>query len=117
MTPIVTISHGEDGITLLVNNQPVQTLPHDKEGQRAAILAGLAHLPLLETEQGVYLNEEAAILLVAAVRFPDGIQTEDQYDKAVRTTGRACAHAGFGEAEQLIPPEVPFTPRGQYRRK
>jgi hypothetical protein len=54
---------------------------------------------------------------VAAVLYPDGIQTEEQYETACRTTEKACAFAGWGEEVQLSPPHVPLARRGAYRRR
>jgi hypothetical protein len=54
---------------------------------------------------------------VAAVLYPDGIQTEEAYRLVCQVTEKACAHIGYGPEVELGPPHVPFTARGAYRKR
>lgn len=94
-----------------------RTYPRNKEGKRQAILDGLAALETVRAGDEVYLPADAALQLVAGVLYPDGIQTEAQYETVCRTTDRACAFAGWGSEVQLGPPHVPFSQRGAYRKR
>ena len=103
-------------LTIQIGGEP-RTYPLDKEGKRQAILDGLAALETVAAGGDVYLPAGDALQLVAAVLYPDGIQTEEQYRLVCRTTEKACAFAGWGEEVQLGPPHVPFARRGAYRRR
>lgn len=90
---------------------------NDKEGKRQAILDGLSAIATVAIEQEVYLPSNAALQLVAAVLYPDGIRTEAAYVTACEVAEKACAHLGYGDEVQLGPPHVPFTARGAYRKR
>jgi hypothetical protein len=85
-----------------------RTYTADKQGRRQAILDGLGALTTVTVGDKVYLPAGDALQLVAAALYPDGIQTEEQYETTCRTTEKACAFAGWGEEVQLGPPHVPF---------
>ncbi|NLF63205.1 MAG: hypothetical protein GX579_01250, partial [Chloroflexi bacterium] len=102
--------------TLSIGGEP-RTYAADKEGKRQAILDGLAALETVAVGDEVYLPAGNVLQLVASVLYPDGIETEEQYQLVCRTTEKACAFAGWGEEVQLGPPHVPFARRGAYRRR
>jgi hypothetical protein len=116
MNEPVTLSPDGKTFTLLVDDE-ARTYTADKEGKRQAILDGLAALETIAAGDDVYLPADAALQLVANVLYPDGIQTEEQYETVCRTTDKACAFAGWGSEEQLGPPVVPFSKRGAYRKR
>jgi len=95
----------------------VHSYPRSKEGKRQAILDGLAAIETMTVDGAVYLPDAAALQVVASVLYPDGIQTAEAYRLVAETAAKACAHIGFGDAEELTPPAVPFAARGGYRRQ
>jgi hypothetical protein len=108
----------DDGqhFTLPINGER-RTYTNDKEGRRQAILDGLEAIETVAVGQDVYLPSNAALQVVAAVLYPDGIQTEEAYRLVCQVTEKACAHLGYGPEEELGPPHVPFTARGAYRKR
>ncbi|HFQ93778.1 MAG TPA: hypothetical protein ENK32_07195, partial [Anaerolineae bacterium] len=116
MTDSPTLSADRKTFTFSVNGRQ-QLYTNDKEGKRQAILDGLNAIPTITAAEDTCLPDDAALQVVAAVLYPDGIETEKAYDLARRTAEKACAHLGYGEAVQLGPPLVPFAQRGSYRRK
>ncbi len=116
MNEPITLSAGGKTFTLSIGGQS-RTYNLDKEGKRQAILDGLGALETVTAGDDVYLPADAALQLVAGVLYPDGIQTEEQYQLVCRTTEKACAFAGWSEEVQLGPPHVPFSQRGAYRRR
>jgi hypothetical protein len=116
MNEPVTLSAAGKTFTLSIGGQS-RTYTLDKDGRRQAILDGLETIETVTVGDEVYLPAGDALQLVAAVLYPDGIQTEEQYEIACRTTEKACAFAGWGEEVQLSPPHVPLARRGAYRRR
>jgi hypothetical protein len=112
------VSHSADGntFTLSIDGES-RTYTSDKDGKRQAILDGLGALETVTAGDDVYLPADAALQLAATVLYPDGIETEEQYETVCRTTDKACAFAGWGSEEQLGPPVVPFSERGSYRKR
>jgi hypothetical protein len=91
--------------------------PNDKTGKRQAILDGLSAVEIVTASEDEYLPSDAVLHVVAAVMYPDGIHTEEAYDRVRRTAEKACAHLGYGEEIQLGPPLVSFAQRGAYRKR
>ncbi len=112
------ISATPDGrhFTLPINGER-RSYTNDKEGKRQAILDGLEAIETVAVGQDVYLPSNAALQVVAAVLYPDGIQTEEAYQLVCRVTEKACAHINYGLEVELGPPHVPFTARGAYRKR
>ena len=102
--------------TLSVNGEQ-RTYPNDKEGKRQAILEGLGVIQSVRVAQDEYLPSNEALQVVAAVLYPDGIQTESAYQTVCQVTEKACAHIGYGDEVELGPPAVPFSSRGSYRKR
>lgn len=102
--------------TLSVNGEQ-RTYPNDKEGKRQAILDGLGAIQPVRVAQDEYLPSNEALQVVAAVLYPDGIQTESAYQTVCQVTEKACAHIGYGDEVELGPPAVPFSSRGSYRKR
>jgi len=102
--------------TLFVSNEQ-RRYTNDKAGRRRAILDGLNAIETIAVGQDVYLPSNNALQVVAAVLYPDGIQTEAAYQTVCRVTENACAHLGYGVEEHLGPPAVPFSARGAYRKR
>lgn len=71
----------------------------------------------MTVDEDVYLPSNESLQVVAAVLYPDGIQTEAAYQTVCRVTEKACAHLGYGGEVELGPPAVPFARRGVYRRQ
>jgi hypothetical protein len=90
---------------------------NDKEGKRQAILDGLNAIETVTVGQEVYLPSSESLQVVAAVLYPEGIQTEAAYQTVCDVTEKACAHIGFGSEVELGPPAVPFSSRGAYRKR
>lgn len=90
---------------------------NDKEGKRQAILDALQTLPPVTAEGQRYLASNAVLQAIAAVLYPDGIQTEAAYNVVCQTAAKACAHLGYDAEVELGPPCVPFTDRGRYWQK
>lgn len=93
------------------------TYPSDTDGKRQAILDGLSAIPTITIGQDVYLPSQAAMEVLAAFLYPDGIQTAEAYEKVRAKTENACATLGYGAEVELTPPQVSFTARGSYRKK
>jgi hypothetical protein len=112
------ITHPGDGpaFSVAINGQ-AKSYPSDKEGKRQAILDGLAAIPPVTAGNDTYLPSNQALQIVAAVMYPAGIATEEAYEKVSLATTKACALIGYGEEVQLVPPHVPFSARGAYRRR
>ena len=107
-----------DGNTFALSlNGKSQTYTNDKEGKRQAILDGLSAIETMTVGKDVYLPSSESLQLVAAVLYPDGIQTEAAYRTVCQVTDKACAHLGYGAEVELGPPDVPFARRGPYRRR
>ncbi len=102
--------------TLSINGEP-RAYSNDKEGRRQAILDGLNTIETVTVGQELYLPSNAALQVIAAVLYPDGIQTEAAFQTVCDVTEKACAHLGYGAEEQLGPPLVPFSARGGYRKR
>lgn len=102
--------------TLLLNGEQ-RTYPNDKEGKRQAILDGLDVIQSVRVAQDEYLPSNEALQVVAAILYPDGIQTESAYQTVCQVTEKACAHIGYGDEVELGPPAVPFSSRGSYRKR
>lgn len=103
------ISSAPDGrsFTLQVAGRE-RTYTTDKTGRRQAILDGLEAIETVALGQDVYLPSNTALQAVAAVLYPDGIQTEEAYQLVCRVTEKACAQIGYGAEVELGPPHVPF---------
>lgn len=107
-----------DGKTLTLSiNGEQHAYSNDKEGKRQAILDGLNAIETITVGQDVYLPSNESLQLVAAVLYPDGIQTEAAYQTVCQVTEKACAHMGYGGEVELGPPAVPFSRRGAYRQQ
>jgi len=115
MIQSVTRADG-DTFTLSLNGKS-QTYTNDKEGKRQAILDGLKAIETMTVGEDVYLPSNESLQVVAAVLYPDGIQTEAAYQTVCQVTEKACAHLGYGGEVELGPPAVPFARRGAYRRQ
>lgn len=112
--PICTLN--ADKLTLSIDGQ-VHTYTNDKVGKRQAILDGLNAIPTRPVAHDIYIPSREALQLVAAVMYPDGIQTEAAYQTVCQVTEKACNHIGFGTEVELGPPLVPFEARGPYRKQ
>lgn len=113
---IPTISLLNNTLTLTHNGE-TQHYPNDKMGKRQSILDGLQAIATKTAGADTYLHSDAAQQLVAAVLYPDGIQTEEAYQQVCRITDKALTFLGYGEEVTLGPPTVPFSERGSYRHK
>lgn len=103
--------------SLSIDGRP-HTCPNSKEGLQQAILDGLATAPTLTTANGqICLSSNIALEVVAAILYPEGIETEEAYQRVCRIAEKACARAGYGPEVELGPPHVPFAARGLYRPK
>lgn len=115
---IDSCARSTDGKTLTLSiNGEQHTYSNDKEGKRQAILDGLNAIEPMTVGQDVYLPSNESLQLVAAVLYPDGIQTEAAYQTVCQVTEKACAHMGYGGEVELGPPAVPFSRRGAYRQQ
>lgn len=115
---IESVTRAADGgtFTLSLNGEP-RTYTNDKEGKRQAILDGMNTIETMTVGEDVYLPSNESLQVVAAVLYPDGIQTEAAYQTVCQVTEKACAHLGYGGEVELGPPAVPFARRGAYRRQ
>lgn len=102
--------------TLTINGQQ-HTYTSDKEGKRQAILDGLSAIETVTVGEDVYLPSNESLQVVAAVLYPDGIQTEAAYETVCDVAEKACVHIGYGAEVELGPPAVPFSRRGSYRKR
>jgi hypothetical protein len=116
MIEIVTLSADGKAFTLAINGDQ-RSYANDKEGKRQAILDGLNAIETVTVSKDVYLSSNESLQVVAAVLYPDGIQTEAAYQTVCQVTEKACAHLGFGLEKQLGPPAVPFSARGSFRKQ
>jgi hypothetical protein len=116
MTKETTRPADGDTFTLLVGSTR-RHYSNDKMGRRQAILDGLEAIETVAVGRDVYLPSSAALQVVAAVLYPEGIQTEEAYQLVCQVTEKACAHIGYGPEVELGPPHVPFTARGAYRKR
>lgn len=112
------VSRSTDGKTFTLSIKGEQhSYTNDKEGKRQAILDGLNAIEPITANQDVYLPSNESLQVIAAVLYPEGIQTEAAYQTVYDVTEKACAHLGYGAEEQLGPPAVPFVARGTYRKR
>ena len=116
MTQPPICSVDADKLTLSIKGEP-HTYSNDKAGKRQAILDGLHAIPTISVGQDTYLSSSEALQLVAAVMYPEGIQTEEAYQTVCQVTEKACNHIGYGGEVELGPPAVAFARRGVYRRQ
>ena len=116
MTQQPICSLNADKLTLSIDGK-VHTYSIDKAGKRQAILDGLNAIPTFPVGQDTYMPSNEALQLVAAVMYPDGIQTEAAYQTVCQVTEKACNHIDFGTEVELGPPLVPFEARGTYRKR
>jgi hypothetical protein len=115
---IESVTRSADGKTFTLSIGGEQRIyGNDKEGKRQAILDGLGAIATLTVGDDVYLPHNDALQVVAAVLYPDGIQTESAYQTVCQVAAKACAHIGYGEEVELGPPRVPFAARGSYRKR
>jgi hypothetical protein len=112
----ITISQHENTFRLVINGIQ-HTYPNDKEGKRQAILDGLNAIETVDVGEDTYLPSNEALQVVAAVLYPDGIQTDTAYERVCEVAEKACAHMGYGPEVELGPPAVPFSQRGSYRKR
>lgn len=112
----ISRSNGEKTFNLSINGAQ-RTYTNDKEGKRQAILDGLNAIETITVDEDSYLPNEAALHVVAAVMYPGGMQSKEAYQTVCNVAHKACAHLGYGDETNLEPPLVPFTKRGQYRKK
>lgn len=116
MVNFVTRSADGKTFTLSVNGEQ-RSYTNDKEGKRQAILDGLTAIETINVGEDGYLPSNEALQVVAAVLYPDGIQTEAAYQTVCEVTEKACAHLGYGAEGELGPPAVPFSRRGLFRKQ
>ncbi|MFQ5401547.1 MAG: hypothetical protein ACE5E7_18355 [Anaerolineae bacterium] len=115
---IDSCTRSADGKTFILSvNGEQQTYTNDKEGKRQAILDGLNAIETTTVGEDVYLPSNESLQVVAAVLYPDGIQTEAAYQTVCNVAEKACAHLGYGAEVELGPPAVPFSARGSYRKR
>jgi hypothetical protein len=115
---IKSVTRSSDGkkFTLSIKGEQ-HSYTNDKEGKRQAILDGLNTIETIAVGQDVYLASNESLQVVAAVLYPNGIQTEAAYQTVCNVTEKACAHLGYGTGVELGPPTVPFSARGSYRKQ
>jgi hypothetical protein len=101
-------------LTLMIRGEP-RTYARDKAGKRQAIVDGLNAIERVMVGETAYLPSTDCLQVVAAVLYPEGIETADAYRLVCEVTDKACAHLGFGAEVTLEPPQVPFAQRGAYR--
>ena len=116
MTQPITCTHEANQLILFINGVQ-HTYSNDKEGRRQAILDGLNAIEAMTVGEDVYLPSNESLQVVAAVLYPDGIQTEAAYQTVCQVTEKACAHLGYGAEVELGPPVVPFARRGTFRKQ
>ena len=116
MVNFVTRSADGKTFTLSVKGEQ-RSYTNDKEGKRQAILDGLNTIDTVTVGEDGYLPSNEALQVVAAVLYPDGIQTEAAYRTVCDVTEKACAHIGYGVEVELGPPAVPFSRRGLFRKQ
>jgi hypothetical protein len=112
----IIISQSENTFKLVINGDQ-HTYSNDKEGKRQAILDGLNAIETVSVGTDNYLPSNEALQVVAAVLYPDGIQTDTAYQRVCEVAEKACAHIGYGPEVELGPPTVPFSRRGSYRKR
>jgi hypothetical protein len=116
MTIQITTSQSENTFRLVINGDQ-HTYPNDKEGKRQAILDGLNVIETVSVGDDTYLPSNEALQVVAAVLYPDGIQTDTAYQRVCEVAEKACTHIGYGPEVELGPPDVSFSQRGSYRKR
>ena len=102
MIDSVTLSPDGKRFTLSLGGQQI-AYASDKEGKRQAILDGLKAIEAVTIAPDVFLPSNQALQVVAAVLYPQGIQTDAAYQTVCEVAEKACAHLGYGPEEQLVP--------------
>jgi hypothetical protein len=117
-TPITPPAFTPDGraFVMTIAGQDKQ-YSNDNPGKRQAILDGLCAIPPLAVGQESYLPSAPVLEIVAAVIYPEGVQTDKAYENVRVAAEKACALLGYGPEVHLAPPQVAFPQRGLYRRK
>lgn len=116
-SPVITFagrSAADNTFTLVINGQEC-TYPNNKEGKRQAIVDGLHRIQPIQVGDKRYLPSNPALEVVGVVMYPEGVPSEAAFKALVDVTEKACAHIGYGQEVELVPPQVPFTAWGQYR--
>ena len=81
------------------------------------IVDQLAQLPTISVDDDTFLALDAALDVVAALRFPSGIHDEADYEQLLAETLAHCAALGYASEVTLTPPQVPFRERGRYLKQ
>lgn len=81
------------------------------------LLEKVEALPTIAARDTTWLSADDALQVVAQHLYPDGITTEEQFQEVQQAVAAATAELGYGPAETLNPPAVPFDRRGRYHPK
>jgi hypothetical protein len=92
-------------------------LPDEQHATGAAILAALQEMEPIVIDAKRYLFLTDALDTVAAILYPDDIQSAEEAERVEAVTRHACALAGYAEETRLGPPQVPFAARGTYLKQ
>ncbi len=71
----------------------------------------------VQVGEDTYLSYDAVLTEVANHLFPDGPQSEADFQQVIALVRSMLSQLGFGSPVTLNPPAVPFNQRGTYYRK
>ena len=88
------------------------------QGRIREIREILSQLPMLQVGEDVYLKLEDVLDATGDILYPEGLRTQEEYDRLVLISKAGCRAIGYSEEElTLLPPVVPFRQRGTYLKK
>lgn len=75
-------------------------------------------LETLESEGGCWLKLEDALDITETILYPEGLQTEEEYNRLIIVTKAGCRAINYNDEKiTLLPPVVSFRQRGTYLKK
>ncbi len=78
----------------------------------------LSSLPTLQVEEESYLKLENVLDTTRDILYPNGLTTEDSYNRLTAISLAGLLAIGYSTEEvALLPPVVPFVERGTYLKK
>ena len=93
-------------------------MSEDKRQQGDQIREALSSLPTLQVAEECYLKLEDVLGTTRSILYPEGVQTEDEYNRLTAISLAGLLAIGYSTEEvALLPPVVEFSERGTYLKK
>ncbi len=93
-------------------------MSEDKRQQGYRIREALSSLRELQVEEDVYLKLEHVYDATRGILYPEGVETEEEYNRLTAISLAGCKAIGYSPEEvTLLPPVVSYSQRGTYLKK